>query len=144
MQGRGGWIWIAVGACLSAVAVALGAVGAHVMAAADTPELLQRAEWMATGQRYQVGQALGLIVAGLVMLRQPGTFATLAAWGLALGILCFSGGLYVQALAGVSVGLVVPLGGSLMILGWLLLALQAGLACRRAAGSCKPAPPGRS
>lgn len=121
MTGRAGWIWVAVGAVSAAAAVAMGAVGAHLTSGADAAARL----WMETAARYHLPMALGLVLVGGLMLSRPGLCALLAAWGLALGSLLFSGGLYLQALAGLSMGPLVPLGGTLMILGWLLVALHA-------------------
>ena len=111
-----------LGALSAALAVVVGAMGAHLPAAENG------ADWVETGQRYHLAHALGLVLTGGLMLLRPGAWALLAAWGLALGSLCFSGGLYLQAFAALSMGWVVPLGGLFFILGWLALALHAGRA----------------
>ncbi|MEO1193541.1 MAG: DUF423 domain-containing protein [Pseudomonadota bacterium] len=128
-----GWIWIACGAVSAALAVVVGALAAHVTSAAEMADLAQQAAWLATGQRYHMAHALGLILIGGLIALLPGRLASLSAWSLLLGSLCFSGGLYVQGFTGSSVGLVVPLGGLLFISGWLLLAAQACLSWRRSA-----------
>jgi len=50
----------------------------------------------------------------------------LALW--ALGVVCFSGSLYLMALAGLSLGIVTPIGGVLLMAGWLALAVVALMA----------------
>ena len=53
----------------------------------------------------------------------------LALW--ALGMSCFSGSLYLMALAGLNLGIVTPIGGLLLMAGWLALGAVALLAQRR-------------
>lgn len=129
MSGRAGWAWVLVGALSAGSAVILGAAGAHWVAVGDDPKA---ALWLETAQRYQVMHALGLILIGSLLLRRPGHVGSLAALCMALGTLAFSGGLYLQAFAVASLGPVVPIGGSLFILGWLLLVFYAGKALSEA------------
>jgi len=123
MSSRSGWVWIVVGALSAALSVVLGAVGAHWAGGVEPA-----ASWLKTAQAYHMPHALALILVGLVLCLRPGMAGRLSAWALALGSLCFSGGLYFRALADVQLGPIVPLGGVLMILGWLLLAVHAGKA----------------
>ncbi len=53
----------------------------------------------------------------------PGQQVVLALW--ALGVLAFAGSLYLMALAGLSVGIVTPIGGLLLMAGWLALGVTA-------------------
>ncbi len=131
MNEKAGWIWIMLGALSAGIAVVVGALGAHVTVAGDDSEAV-RANWIAIGQRYQLIHALGLVFIGGLILYLPGRLANFSAWGLWIGTLCFSGGLYLQAFASVSAGPIVPLGGGLFILGWLMLALHAGKAAASA------------
>lgn len=98
---------IALLAALSAaIAIAAGAFGAH---GASSP---QAAEWLRTGGLYQLIHA----VAALVL---AGTAKTPAALLLA-GAAIFAGTLYIMALGGPKwLGAVTPIGGLLMIGGWL-------------------------
>ena len=106
-----------IGALLAALGVLLGAFGAHGLRAALSPEALG---WWQTGVQYQMWQALGLVAIGAARL--PGT--RLSVWLLALGTLVFSGSLYVLALTGARwLGMVTPVGGVLMIAGWVCFAL---------------------
>jgi uncharacterized membrane protein YgdD (TMEM256/DUF423 family) len=111
-------VWLALAAVNGFVAVAFAAAGAHVFAAQLDSADLARVQLAAN---MQLLHALALIgVAGLVERR--GTLRLfLAGLGFALGIVGFSGGLYLRALGGVGAGPIVPVGGSLLLLGWLCL-----------------------
>ena len=103
------------GTLLAAIGVMLGAFGAHGLRNVLTSEALG---WWQTGVQYQMWHAIGLLAVGAARL--PGT--RLAVWLLTLGTLVFAGSLYVMALTGMRwLGMVTPLGGVLMIAGWLAL-----------------------
>ncbi|MBX8466969.1 DUF423 domain-containing protein [Deinococcus sp. RIT780] len=105
------------GALLAAVGVALGAFGAHALKAQLTPEALSTFE---TGVRYQMYAALALLILGT----QP--TQTRAPRLLLAGAVVFSGSLYLLTLTGVKIlGAVTPIGGVLMIAGFVLAALDA-------------------
>jgi uncharacterized membrane protein YgdD (TMEM256/DUF423 family) len=109
---------LAAGALLASIGVALGAFGAHGLKAT-----LGAAElgWWETAVQYQMWHALALVALGLSPIR-----ARAAAWLFAGGILLFSGSLYLMALTGVrALGMVTPVGGLLLILGWAALGLAA-------------------
>lgn len=107
-----------IGALLAALGVLFGAFGTHGLRAVLSPEALG---WWQTGVQYQMWQALGLVAIGAARL--PGT--RLSVWLLALGTLIFSGSLYVMALTGARwLGMVTPVGGVLMIAGWVCLSLK--------------------
>lgn len=119
--GRAGRNWIAAGALLAALAVALGAMGAHALADTLGAKGLERFE---TAAKYQMYHALGLILVGLLWARRPGALLTAAGTAFLIGILCFSGSLYALALRGTgSFGLIAPIGGLAFIAGWLLAAV---------------------
>lgn len=117
MQDRGWWL----GAALSgALVVMAGAFGAHALEGALAPRLVAAFE---TGVRYQAWHTLAL----LAVLAWRGTSALAGqrlAMGLwAAGIALFSGSLYAMALTGTrGLGMITPVGGVLMIAGWLALA----------------------
>lgn len=100
---------IAMLAALSAaLAIAAGAFGAH---GAASP---QAAEWLRTGGTYQLIHAVAI----LALLRWPGTAN--AAWLLLVGALIFAGTLYLMAIGAPRwFGAITPIGGTLMIAGWL-------------------------
>jgi uncharacterized membrane protein YgdD (TMEM256/DUF423 family) len=104
------------GALLAALGVALGAFGAHGLRGLLTPEALG---WWQTAVQYQLWHALGLLAIGAARLDGLRAAAAL----LLAGTLVFSGSLYAMALTDLRwLGAVTPVGGALMIGGWLLLA----------------------
>jgi uncharacterized membrane protein YgdD (TMEM256/DUF423 family) len=104
--------------------VALGAFGAHALKSRLAPELLVVFE---TGVKYQMYHALALL--GLVHLFQAETAPKLLIWSsrlFSLGIVLFSGSLYLLSLSGIRAwGAVTPLGGLALLAGWSILALYA-------------------
>jgi len=114
--------WSAIAAVFLALAVGLGAFGAHgLKARLDANHL----DIYKTAVLYHFLHALGMLI--VATLPKTGTFSPESAnsvcWLLAAGILIFSGSLYLLAVTGVSVlGAITPLGGVAFILAWLLLA----------------------
>ncbi|WP_102125001.1 DUF423 domain-containing protein [Deinococcus planocerae] len=107
----------AAGALLAAIGVALGAFGAHALRERLGPGALANFE---TGVRYQMYAALALIALGLQsgQRRAPGL--------LLAGAVIFSGTLYVLSLTGLRwLGAVTPVGGALLIAGFVVAALDA-------------------
>jgi uncharacterized membrane protein YgdD (TMEM256/DUF423 family) len=115
---------VVTGALLMAVAVALGAFGAHALKARVAPEML--AVWQ-TGVTYHAWHALALLVLGVLMLHVPGSAALRAAsWLFIAGIVLFAGSLYLLTLGAPKVvGAITPLGGVAFIAAWI--AVAAGL-----------------
>jgi len=116
------WI-IAAGAVNGALAVIAGAFGAHGLKTRLAPELL--ATWQ-TGAEYHMYHALALVLVGAIAAAQPPLALNGPAVALLLGILLFSGSLYVLALTGIrTLGAITPVGGVAFIVGWLWLAYAA-------------------
>ncbi len=113
--------FLVIGALSGALAVMLGAFGAHALRARLSPELLDTFE---TGVRYQMYHALALLAIGFVISRSgPSTLLSAAGWLLIAGTLIFSGSLYLLAATNFKwLGAITPLGGVAFILGWLCLA----------------------
>lgn len=117
-----------VAACIAMfVAVGAGAFGAHALKASLAPDML--ATWH-TAVQYQAWHALALLAVGLLMARgaslphRPDSRLRAAAWLFLLGIVIFSGSLYLLALTGERrLGAVTPLGGVALLAGWLALAM---------------------
>jgi uncharacterized membrane protein YgdD (TMEM256/DUF423 family) len=109
---------LTVAALLGALAVALGAFGAHALEGRLDERALE--VWQ-TANRYHFYHVLGLLGLGLWQ-RGGGDKAGLAAGAWLLGLTLFSGGLYVYALTGLKLGAVLaPLGGLSFLVGWLAL-----------------------
>jgi uncharacterized membrane protein YgdD (TMEM256/DUF423 family) len=113
---RGSRTWLAAAALLGASGVAIGAGGAHALRALIVPEYLATFE---TGVRYHLIHAVALLALALAGGERP---VALPAALFTLGICLFSGSLYAIALgAPTRVGIVTPLGGVALLLGWLAL-----------------------
>lgn len=116
--------WTAAGALLAALAVAAGAFGAHALAARLDVRAL--ALWE-TAARYLMYSGLGLALLGLFARQAPPSAALRAAgWCLLAGAVVFSGTVFALALGGPRIlGAITPLGGTLLIAGFLLFAWAA-------------------
>ena len=110
-----------LGAGLAAVGVALGAFGAHGLRSLVTPERLAVFE---TGVRYHLVHALGILAAAWAAQAAPQSPGPRWAGALfALGVLLFSGSLYLLVGTGVTAwGAVTPFGGLALLAGWIALA----------------------
>ena len=107
-------------ALLSALALAMGAFGSHILKNDLSPDLFKIWE---TAARYHGIQSIGLFAAAWSADRWPGERQRFAGVLLLSGQLVFCGSLYTMALSGVRwLGAITPLGGLMMITGWLLLA----------------------
>jgi len=113
--------FLVAGSLAAALAVVLGAFGAHALKARLGADLL--AVWR-TAVEYHFYHALALLAVGLLLLHFPAESALRwAGLAFAVGLLLFSGSLYVLALSGLRwLGAVTPLGGLAFIAGWLALA----------------------
>lgn len=116
------WI-LGLGAASAAIAVLLGAFGAHGLRARLASDLLAIFE---TGVRYQMYHALALVAVGLWAMRAPASLLGTAAILFAAGTFLFSGSLYALALTGTrALGAITPFGGVAFIAGWVCLLLAA-------------------
>jgi uncharacterized membrane protein YgdD (TMEM256/DUF423 family) len=114
--------WIFLGALLGAVSVIAGAFGAHALAARLEPRALELWE---TAARYLMYGGLALVLLGLFGFHgRRGVDG--AGWCLLLGSAVFSGTVAALALGGPRwLGAVTPIGGTLLIVGFLLFAWAA-------------------
>ena len=113
--------WIGIAAINLAVAVALGAFGAHGIKSMVNAQQLA---WWHTATLYLFIHALGLLMVGLLIRLNYATQTT--AWLLQIGVIIFAGSLFAMTL-GVPrwFGAITPIGGILMIAGWTWLAVTA-------------------
>jgi uncharacterized membrane protein YgdD (TMEM256/DUF423 family) len=122
MTGGSGNGWLALGAAFGGAGVVLGAFGAHALKSRLADAAL--ATWQ-TAVSYQFVHALALLAVGILIRSSAGAPERLlgvAGAAFALGVLLFSGSLYVLALGGPRwLGPVTPLGGLAFIAGWLVL-----------------------
>ncbi|NUU80056.1 DUF423 domain-containing protein [Paenibacillus xylanilyticus] len=114
-------IWMTIGAVLTMLAVAIGAFGAHMLKERIGADAIAVYE---TGVQYHMIHALALLIVGLTA-GQLGASSKLkwAARLLFIGIIVFSGSLYVLSITGIKVlGAITPIGGVAFIAGWLFFA----------------------
>ncbi len=112
---------IVCGALLGLLGVVGGTFAAHVLPKYLDEHAMHTFE---VGVRYQMYHALAAICAAWIGTRWPGRLATLAGWLFVAGVILFSGSLYVLVTTGAKwLGAVAPLGGSALIIGWLMLLL---------------------
>lgn len=104
-------------------AVALGAFGAHALRSQLSERQLE--VWQ-TAVQYQFWHALALLVLAVLLLHDSSRWLRAALFAFVGGILCFSGSLYAMVLTGhASLGMITPIGGVALMIGWLLLGLSA-------------------
>jgi uncharacterized membrane protein YgdD (TMEM256/DUF423 family) len=113
-------VWIAFGALAGLGAVAMSAVAAHALQ--GLPE--RAVAVVRSGIEMQGWHALALLGTGLWAPR-GGRLADLAGAAFVLGMLLFCGAVYALGLGGVGLGATAPAGGTLLMIGWLLLAVSA-------------------
>jgi uncharacterized membrane protein YgdD (TMEM256/DUF423 family) len=114
-------ILLTVASLLMAAAVALAAVGAHALPDIAHPGGIW---WTAVFWHAVTGVALFAVGAGWG--RFHWAWGTLGAAMMAVGVVLFSGTLYVQGVNGWGQGtFLAPTGGTLLILAWLSLAVAA-------------------
>lgn len=115
--------WLVLAAINGFVSVAAGAFGAHALKSRLSPDLLAIFE---TGARYEMYHALALLGVAWLTTVRPGSLTTGAGIAFTVGIVLFSGSLYVLALSGIrAFGAVTPFGGLGFLTGWALLLIAA-------------------
>lgn len=115
MQDR---VWVGLAALFGLTAVAAGAFAAHGLQAQGD---VRAAELVETASRYQMWHALAMLA-----YLAYGRGNRLPVWSWSAGIALFSFSLYALALgAPRAVGVITPVGGSALLLGWAALAWQA-------------------
>ena len=113
--------WIGIAALNLAIAVALGAFGAHgIKNMVDAQQL----EWWHTATLYLFIHALGLLLVGVLIRLNIAAHTT--AWLLQIGVIIFAGSLFAMTLGAPRwFGAITPIGGAMMIAGWVWLAVTA-------------------
>ena len=116
-------LFFGLGAAFGALAVVLGAFGAHALRGVLSEADLATFE---IGVRYQMYHALALLALAWAMTQWDSGSLVVAGWAFVVGILVFSGSLYTLVLTGQRwLGAVTPIGGVAFIVGWALLAWTA-------------------
>ena len=114
--------FLQIAGAFAALAVLLGAFGAHGLKAKITPEMLAVYQ---TGVQSHMWHALGLAIVALTAVRWPQLNGLRwAGWLMIVGIVLFSGSLYALALTQIKIlGAVTPIGGLAFIAAWILFAV---------------------
>ncbi len=113
---------IAVGAFNAFIAVAAGAFAAHALKDTLTPEYLAVFK---TAADYQMMHGIGLILIGLLNKHKINRYNTTSAIVMFVGIVLFSGSLYLLALTNFKwLGMVTPFGGLCFLIAWLTLGVN--------------------
>jgi len=108
-------------ACLlMAIAVSLGAFGAHGLKKIITSDMLSVYQ---TGVQYQFYHALGLLGVAFIAHVNSSKLVNMAGNLMFTGVMIFSGSLYLLVILNIKwLGAITPIGGVLMVVSWVLLA----------------------
>ncbi len=118
-------LWLFLAAVNGGLSVVFGAFAAHLLKARLSAEALSLVE---TGARYQMYHALALLAVAWLAARSgsAGGLVGFAGGAFVFGIVVFCGALYALGLTGIRrFGLLAPVGGTALILGWIALAVAA-------------------
>jgi uncharacterized membrane protein YgdD (TMEM256/DUF423 family) len=117
-------VFIILGALNAFLAVALGAFGAHGLEGKLEPKYLET--WK-TGVTYQMFHATGLLIIAVLLGKLPAnSLLSWSGWLMFIGIILFSGSLYVLSVTKISIlGAVTPFGGLAFLAAWILLIVVA-------------------
>lgn len=120
-------IFIRVAAIVGAISVAIGAFAAHQLKAIVSADVLQIFE---TAVKYQFYHVFALMVVGILYKEFGGKWLQWSGYLFILGIILFSGSLYILCIAKHFhpadkswIGAITPLGGVAFIAAWVLLAI---------------------
>ncbi len=115
-------LFLILGGINAALVVMLGAFGAHGLKAKLTAEMLAVYQ---TGVHYHLFHALGLLAIGIVATQiADSVWLKWSGWLMLLGIILFSGSLYVLSVSGLRwLGMVTPFGGVAFIAAWIVFVI---------------------
>lgn len=114
-------IFLSSSALFGFLGVAAGAFGAHLLKSRLPADSLNIFE---VAVRYQMYHALVLLILVVLIGFFPSSWLTSAGWLFITGIVIFSGSLYALVFSGIRLwGAITPIGGILLLMGWLALLL---------------------
>jgi uncharacterized membrane protein YgdD (TMEM256/DUF423 family) len=118
---------LTIAAISGLLAVVLGAFGAHALKKMISLEML---EVYKTGVQYQFYHTFALLAVGILMHFNTSKALKWSGYLFVVGILLFSGSLYVMTITGIkALGIITPFGGTVWIVAWFLLMVH----CRKLA-----------
>lgn len=116
-------LFILLGVINGFLAVALGAFGAHGLEGKLSEKMLGIWE---KAVNYQMFHTMALLATGLLMAKMTGGSVTWAGWMFFIGIILFSGSLYIYSITAVKTfAMITPIGGVAFLIGWILLGTAA-------------------
>lgn len=115
-------LFLILGGINAALVVMLGAFGAHGLKAKLTADMLAVYQ---TGVHYHLFHALGLLAIGIVATQiADSVWLKWSGWLMLIGIILFSGSLYVLSVSGLRwLGMVTPFGGVAFIAAWIVFVI---------------------
>ena len=118
---------IIIAGIFGALAVGLGAFGAHGLEATLTAN--GRLDTYETAVKYQFYHTLALLLTGILLMNINHDYFIWASWSFIIGMVIFSGSLYILSLTNITwLGAITPIGGLALIVGWVFLILGASKA----------------
>ncbi|WP_033827466.1 DUF423 domain-containing protein [Bacillus andreraoultii] len=113
-------IFLFLGGLNGFLSVALGAFGAHILEGRLSDHYLST--WQ-TGVQYQMFHAVALLAIGILLSKFPdSSLLSWSGWLFFVGIVLFSGSLYILSISGIKVlGAITPIGGVSFLAAWILL-----------------------
>lgn len=114
-------VFIRLGSLFAALAVGLGAFGAHTLAEHLTPKDLATFK---TGVEYHFYHSFAILIVGVLLYYGKKSRLNIAGWLFLAGIILFSGSLYLLSVKETMnlsiswVGPITPIGGTLFLIGW--------------------------
>ena len=115
-------IAIISGSAFALLSVVMGAFGAHLLkdSLSDYSKTIYEKAVL-----YQMFHALGILILTMIQQNLNNVDLSVPIWLFILGIMLFSGSLYILALSEIKiVGFITPIGGTLFILGWLVTIIK--------------------
>lgn len=110
-------LWLILGAFNAAFAVLAGAYGAHIIGGGQLNPVLIT---MQKAVRYQMYHAIALVIVALLANNIKLKMVDIAGWLFLLGIILFSGSLYIIVFTGIQwIEFLTPIGGFAFTFGWL-------------------------
>ena len=114
--------FLVIGAISGCLVVILGAFGAHGLK--DILDEYGKSIYE-KAVLYHMFHTMAILVLGLIEKIQPEMQLSLAGWAFLIGIILFSGSLYILAVTGFKwMGMITPIGGVMFIIGWVMLFLK--------------------
>ncbi|MHA6250632.1 DUF423 domain-containing protein [Oceanobacillus sp. CAU 1775] len=112
-------LFLLIGIVNGFLAVALGAFGAHGLEGKVTEKQLGTWE---KAVDYQMFHSVAILLTGFLMMKFQAASLTGAGWAFLIGIILFSGSLYIYSTTAIKTfAMITPIGGVAFLVGWVLL-----------------------